>query len=88
VSAACADPAELVDGGLPAVGVDASTGTICIYSSDCPGDLYCLHGVCAPQCATAKDCALGWGCVDAICRPPGAFDSGVHEASVDAGGGG
>lgn len=75
VSGACADPNELVDGGLPASGsssVDASTGLACVYSSECPGALYCLHGVCAVECVTAKDCSPGWSCAANVCTLPDA----------------
>lgn len=68
-SGTCAEPAELVDGGLvPTPGnEDAGAGTPCIYNSDCPGDLVCLAGQCRPECLRDRDCRTSERCASGRC---------------------
>src|SRR5690554_5884683 len=40
----------------------------CSKSSDCPGDLACIEGVCADAvCTSNGDCDDGFACVDGAC---------------------
>jgi hypothetical protein len=81
VSGTCADPSELVNGGLPARPTDGSppTGQPCAYTSECPGSMICRAGICAPECLGSADCAGGKTCVDRRCVDSacGASDAGV-----------
>lgn len=70
----CADSNELVDGGLPEI----APSSACQIPSDCPGDLTCRAGFCAPQCRLNKDCPSGESCNErgvcigqGIALPPG-----------------
>lgn len=78
VAGVCAEPAELVDGGL-LVADGGQVGQPCAYSSDCPGTLVCILGECTVECITDKDCALGVACVAGRCggtEPPDAGGEG------------
>jgi formylglycine-generating enzyme required for sulfatase activity len=68
----CAEPKELVDGGLPVPdgGALPNSGQQCTYNSDCVLPLTCRGGVCSFQCKSARDCARNENCVNNICEPP------------------
>ena len=41
---------------------------LCIYDSDCPGDLVCDHDqVCRPECVDERDCRYPRMCLDGFC---------------------
>jgi hypothetical protein len=86
----CAQPAEMVDGGLPhKLGLDASGGAPCLRSSDCPEHLVCRSGVCTVECLGDKDCPLGTLCDRAQLRClAAAIDAGPDAPGGDAGAGG
>jgi hypothetical protein len=48
---------------------DPRAGGPCLYSSQCPAPLACVHGYCACECLGASDCAPGFACVSNRCQP-------------------
>jgi hypothetical protein len=82
-SGVCAEPAELVDGGLAVV--DGGSGQSCVYASQCPGNLVCLESHCALECITDRDCPLSYSCeLDNRCHPPGDESGGTLDGSMVA----
>lgn len=75
----CANPTELVDGGLPTPdGGVPNEGQSCSYNSDCAYPLVCRNGGCAYQCKADIDCPLGQSCVNHLCvLPNSGGDGGV-----------
>ncbi|HVY48960.1 MAG TPA: hypothetical protein VHB21_23885 [Minicystis sp.] len=55
-SGTCADPSELVDGGLPAADGGQGKGQPCSYTSDCPEPYVCKDGLCDDECLGDRDC--------------------------------
>jgi hypothetical protein len=69
--ATCADASELDPAGeLPENEENTGDGQPCQYNSDCPGDLLCINQLCGPECKGAKDCAVGFDCVESRCVAP------------------
>ncbi len=67
----CAEPAELADTGeLPVPNNFTGEGQPCQYSSECPGDFFCISQYCGPECKGDKDCAPGETCAGSRCVGP------------------
>jgi hypothetical protein len=95
VSSACADPVDIVDGGLraPEGGTDAGTGsdptgTPCSYNSQCGDGLICVAGACRYECLTDVDCSAGALCESHRCVATGTGGTGgtVGTGGVGTGG--
>jgi hypothetical protein len=63
---------------------DPRAGGPCLYSSQCPAPLACVHGYCSCECLGASDCAPGFACVSNRCQ---AVASGAKAIEVGPGGG-
>jgi len=50
---------------------DPRAGGPCLYSSQCPAPLACVHGYCSCECLGASDCAPGFACVSNRCQAVG-----------------
>jgi hypothetical protein len=50
-------------------GSDPRAGAPCLYSSQCPAPLACVHGFCSCECLGTTDCAAGFACVKNRCQP-------------------
>lgn len=75
VTGTCADPAELVDGGLTEADAGQTTGQPCQYNSQCSNNLVCREGICNYECLADRDCdTVGDGgvipCVMNRCQYP------------------
>ena len=71
VTGSCANPTELVDGGLPTTdGGVPNEGQTCSYNSDCAFPLVCRGGNCSYQCKADVDCPLGQSCLGHVCVLP------------------
>jgi hypothetical protein len=72
-------------------GNDPRAGGPCLYTSQCPAPLACVHGYCSCECLGAKDCAPGFGCVSNRCQPviggANAVEIGPEGGSVVSGDG-
>ena len=63
---------------------DASQGSECVYTSDCPADQICGDGRCLPECREDRDCPSG-ACLEGTCRAPGdAVGDAARDAASDA----
>jgi hypothetical protein len=71
VTGTCADPLELVDGGLSVADGGERNGQPCAYTSQCPPDLVCRDGVCNYECLASADC-MGFECKEHHCQYPDA----------------
>jgi hypothetical protein len=72
VGGTCADPMEVVDGGLlvaDAAPVEeaGSKGVPCNYTSECPAPLVCRSQLCAYECLQDLDCTPGMTCAGHRC---------------------
>jgi hypothetical protein len=91
VASTCAEPAELVDGGLVAVlseaGTITSVGQPCVYSSTCPFPLVCRNKICATECVTRRDCSATQDCISGRCvSGPGDLIGAEGGVVIGAGG--
>jgi hypothetical protein len=81
----CAEPAELVDGGLPPADTGPEQGRPCSYNSECPQPLACIEGQCMIECYEDRDCIYGLVCFNNRCSLPQAVpDGGAGGSGVDA----
>ncbi len=64
---ACAEPSELVDGGLPSAGDAGASGVPCVLNSDCADGLFCKNAVCTVECRAQVDCRSDETCSAGRC---------------------
>ncbi len=65
-------------------GSDPRAGGPCLYSSQCPAPLACVHGYCSCECLGATDCSPGFACVNNRCQ---AVAGGANAVEIGPNGG-